>query len=248
MFQSEPYQIRRAGGLSPELIREQVKTLTVSVSGLTEPDIELEVISTPLGFAAQRGELEIVKLLIGAGVDIHTSDSKGLTPMILATENGHDDIAELLTKDHPTKADRTAFLSASEEGHEGVVEALLAKGVNVDTQSDNSWTALFYTSREGHEGVVRVLLAKGANIDHQSEEGFTALMLASGKGHEGVVEALLAKGANVDIQSEKGTTALMFASEQGHKRVVEALLAKGANVDIQSEIDASIKAVAPISD
>ena len=136
----------------------------------------------------------------------------------------------------------TALYAASENGHEGVVQALLAKGARVNFQGRNGRTALMLASESGHEGIVQALLAQGAQVDLQAKNGRTALMLVSESGHEWIVQVLLAKGANVDLQSRYGRTALMLASGEGHAGVVQALLASGALTDIQSLVGTALYA------
>ena len=52
---------------------------------------------------------------------------------------------------------------ASQNGHAGIVQALLAKGAEIDLQSKNGVTALYMASQNGHAGIVQALLAKGAD-------------------------------------------------------------------------------------
>ena len=124
-------------------------------------------------------------------------------------EGGH--IVDLLDEK------KIALIQASQEGHGGIVQALLASGAEIDHQDEDGWTALYMASQNGHEGVVQALLAEGADIDHQSKNGWTALYMASQNGHAGIVQALLAKGAEIDLQNNEGATALYIASQQGHE-------------------------------
>ena len=142
-------------------------------------------------------------------------------------EGGH--IVDLLDEK------KIALIQASQEGHGGIVQALLASGAEIDHQDEDGWTALYMASQNGHEGIVQALMARGAEIDHQAKNGYTALILASKNGHEGVVQALLAKGGEIDIQGEDGATALIQSSQEGHEGIVQALLAKGAEVNHQAK-------------
>ena len=55
------------------------------------------------------------------------------------------------------------------------MQALLARGAEIDHQDKNSATALFMASLMGHEEVVQALLAKGANVNLRVNDGATAL-------------------------------------------------------------------------
>jgi ankyrin repeat protein len=50
----------------------------------------------PFFKAAFRGDLATIKKLIESGVDVNMKDKTGKTPLILAAQNGHQDIIELL--------------------------------------------------------------------------------------------------------------------------------------------------------
>jgi hypothetical protein len=126
------------------------------------------------------------------------------------------------------------LLSAAQRGDVTAVQALLAKGADVNAMANNGRTALIEASQNGHLDVVQVLLAKGADVNAKDSLGFSALQMASGqKGHLDVVQVLLAKGADVNAQDNEGWTALMGASASSYADldIVQALLAKGADVN-----------------
>ena len=121
------------------------------------------------------------------------------------------------------------------------MQALLARGAEIDRQDKYGWTALISASENGHQGIVKALLAAGADIDLQDTNGRTALIWASENGHEGIVQALLARPlwgfgslrVEIDHQNKYGVTALYIAASQGHEGVVKALLAAGADVELR---------------
>ncbi len=58
---------------------------------------------------------------------------------------------------------QTPLSWAAENGHEAVVQQLLAKGADIETK--DTWygrTPLSWAAENGHEAVVQQLLAKGA--------------------------------------------------------------------------------------
>ena len=64
-------------------------------------------------------------------------------------------------------ADLTALLMASQFGHVDVVQALLAKGADVNAKDSRGLTALMMASQFGHVDVVQALIAKGADVNAQ---------------------------------------------------------------------------------
>ena len=87
-------------------------------------NVEEEV--TPLMAAARDGLTQEVRRLIAMGADVNSKTSSGVTPLMYA----------------------------SEEGHEEVVRVLLA-GAHVDDEDCDGSTALMAAACWGHCGVVR---------------------------------------------------------------------------------------------
>ena len=110
-------------------------------------------------------------------------------------------------------------MSASENGHVAVVQALIASGADVHADNDQ---ALQAASSNGHVAVVQTLLATGADVHANNDY---ALRFASGDNHIAVVEILLAAGADVHALDNE---ALRLASEYGHDAVVNILMAASA--------------------
>jgi hypothetical protein len=88
-----------------------------------------------------------------------------------------------------------AMLSASERGHEKVVQMLLDAGADVNAQGGYYGSALYAAAVGGHEKVVQMLLDAGADVNAQGGHYGSALQAAAGEGHEKVVQMLRAVGA-----------------------------------------------------
>ncbi len=120
----------------------------------------------PIIWAALRGHVEIIRVLLanGAGVD------------------------ELNT------AEWTPLMEASMEGHHLIVKLLIEEGANVNAETNVSGTALMFASIKGHVDIVKQLLEKGADpsisIDGTKDAGMTALDYACQKEHSEVIRLL----------------------------------------------------------
>ena len=79
-----------------------------------------------------------------------------------------------------------------------IVQALVAKGANVNEKDKFGMTALMYVFAKGHFSIVQALLDAGANVNMKDKNGLTALMRAAANGNTESVQALLAKGAKVN--------------------------------------------------
>lgn len=102
---------------------------------------------TPLHYAANRGHIDVVLLLIRASHPIEKCNEAGETPLHLACYVGH-----LL-----------------------IVEQLLDCGANIDARNKYGETPLFYASRRGMALLVRLLLQRGADYTIRDDSGDTAL-------------------------------------------------------------------------
>jgi len=121
----------------------------------------------------------------------------------------------------------------AERNYPNLVELLLDKGADVNTQGGFYGNALQAASARGREQVVKLLLDKGADVNVQGGFYGNALQAALAGGYEQIVKLLLDKGADVNAQGGFYGNALQAALARGHEQVVKLLLDKGADVNAQ---------------
>jgi hypothetical protein len=113
-----------------------------------------------------------------SGAAIATANSR----LQLAAWGGHlDAVKWLLERGAPLEREGKqwgALHYAVFNGHEKVVNDLMARGANVNARAPNGSTPLMLAAREGHDGLARTLLEAGANPKMQSDWGDTALTMA----------------------------------------------------------------------
>ena len=153
--------------------------------------------------AAEIGDVEEVRRLISAGVDVR--DGRGVS-----SDN------------------RMAIRTAARMGRLHVVKLLLEKDAEVNAMTYGGNTPLSVAVQAGHLEVVELLLKKGANANNIDTYG--ALNDAASMGHLNVVKLLLENGFDVN-KGSWGTRALCAATSRGHLNVVKVLLENGADVD-----------------
>ncbi|KAK7992024.1 hypothetical protein PG988_000818 [Apiospora saccharicola] len=85
-------------------------------------------------------------------------------------------------------------LYASENGHEAIVRILLDAKASTEPTDDGGDSPLILAARAGHEPVVRLLLDRGAKIDAADRSGHSALYYASKGGHEKTAKLLQSPG------------------------------------------------------
>ena len=202
------------------------------------PYLKQEVFGGPALYnASENGHLEIVKILINAGVDVNLPVENGLTPLHISSHKGHVEVVEALIKagakvDSKISDDKTPLHISSHEGHVKVVEALIKAGASPNFARKNGATPLHIASSKGYLEVVEALIKAGADPNLAQKDGITPLHIASQEGYGKIVDVLLNAGAKVDSKiSDDGKTPLHLASLRGRVEIVEALIKAGAKVD-----------------
>ena len=190
-----------------------------------------------LNYASENGYLRVVESLLSKGVINDVEDKNLHTPLMLAAENGHNDISMYLIN-HGADVRRiddfwqTTLLSyASENGHLRVVELLLSEGAEIDAEDKNHHTPLMLAVKNGHNDVSMHLINHGADVSKKDVQERTALHYASERGHLKVVEVLLRVGAKIDLEDKDRHTPLMLAYECQMFDVVCRLITAGASVE-----------------
>jgi ankyrin repeat protein len=207
--------------------------------------------TTSLIRAAAAGDERRVRELLAAGASLGCADGGRWTALHYASRQGSTQVVAALleadnagtTVDAQSNKGCTALTFASQEGNEGAVRLLLARGARQELQNDSGMTALHCAAEKGHAGVVEQLCAApgaAAALSLRTMRGSTALVLAvsDGGGSERLVAALLAadaEGATVDALNDKGDTALMWASFKGYEGAVRLLLARGTRQELQGD-------------
>jgi ankyrin repeat protein len=188
--------------------------------------------------AAETGNVFQAGALLREGADPEAYvDDYGFIALLAAAKEGHARIVQELVNLPATNVDyqaktgtysvikggATALMLASLHGHTEVVEILLAKRAQVDTQSSNKNTALILASIRGHVAIVELLVQAGCDIEVRGDGGATAFQKACYNGHLPVVQKLSVAGADPFTRSTSGGQAKTWAQKQGHKHVVNFL-------------------------
>jgi ankyrin repeat protein len=179
--------------------------------------------------ASTTGSLEVVRLLIAAGVSLDNEVYPG-PALLAAATNGHVEVAEALI----AAGARTAGLeyqgvtlleAAARGGCLGLLRGLLADGPAPAALELNA--ALSGAAVGGHAEAVRLLLAAGADAGASRS---WALLEALERGHPEAAAALLAAGAPL-AQPGGQKTMLMAAAAGGCAELMAALADGGVDVN-----------------
>ena len=224
-----------------------VGVLRVSVAGidiLEQEEEEDTFLSSALVHAGSVDSVDAVDMLLSLEADPNSSDSKGITPLMIACRRGNIRIATLLLQAHAninqqSKNGATALMVAcySEMPQYELVKLLVQSGADINMKtSEQQWTALMIAAERSRTSFVQYLLDEGAPVNTKSVNGNTALMLASELGHSEVVHLLINYGADLNILAKgHDMTALMYACGRQRTVCVDLLLASGADPNLCGE-------------
>jgi len=155
-----------------------------------------ELGETPLYVAAEKGQLEIAKLLIAKG-----ADAKALTP------NGE-----------------TVLHAASMIESSTLMTALIEAGAEINAANRDGETPLHWAAMTGTFLAVKALADAGADLDAQDlRTGNTALHAAASHNDIVLIHYLLSKNVRTDIRNNNGLTALELARAGGRASAVRLL-------------------------
>ena len=132
--------------------------------------------TTPLHWAARRGDVELAQMLIYAGANVRaTTRLGGWTPLLMAAQLGHPKMIETLLNAGSDLKTTTAFgatplMLASAAGNPEAVRLLLSKGGDVNAaESVRGETALMFASAYNRFEAMRLLIDAGADVKRQSK-------------------------------------------------------------------------------
>ena len=170
---------------------------------------------TPLLHAAMSGDLESVRALVAAGVDVNQAAADGSTGLMVAIIKHHPEIALYLLEKgaNPNVSEPgfTALHAASITGQTPVVQALLDKGADPNA------------------GVTMPLRLSAAFIPYNpdlvagrlSQVGATPYMQAAKAVNVDMMRLLVKRGADPKLTAKDGTTAIMLAAGLGKRSLTD---------------------------
>lgn len=145
---------------------------------------------TALHWAAYWDDVEMMKLLLAAGANVHAVTRVGaIPPLFLACANGSSAALELLLK----------------------------AGANPNSINANGTTALMMAASSGNANAVKLLLDEGAGANaREAAHGQTALMFAASLNRAAVIKLLLARGAEANAATSAREQDKVRFDRDGH--------------------------------
>lgn len=195
--------------------------------------------------ACAKGDVASVQQLIKMKKDLVNCKFKDLTPLMIASHEGHMDIAKLLLAsganiNTKTSENNTALLTAAAGKKEMLALYLVSQGASVTEIAKNGRSLAHHASYCGMFALLKAVLEKGCDPNVQDIEGDTALHDAIAKGHDRAVNILLSHpNINMTLVNKKGFHPLVFAAFKENEFAVEKLLDKSQSLMKMTKSDGS---------
>ncbi|MCJ1290052.1 hypothetical protein MMC34_001587 [Xylographa carneopallida] len=209
-------------------------------------------VETALSCAADRGQVETVRMLLAFHADPNQELAKkplyqlwptGRPPLNCAAANGSEEIAEMLLAagadiqmPSVSNSNYTPLHHAAATGQLQMVRLLIRHGADIEATDDDGTTPLLVAITCHREHVYHELVSRGACI-HAQNDGRTlpALAIAADQGQIPIMEDLLSRGADIDSYEPRDGTPLHRAAAREYKGTIELLLKRGANTHLKNQ-------------
>lgn len=160
----------------------------------------------PLQSASEFGDLQIVQLLLKAGVLLHQKDRQGGEAAHYAAKGGHTTVLEYLLSLRADCAAQDAGGAqpihwAAAESNVPMLEFIVSQGGDISARDNDGDTPLHFAARAGHVELAAFLAAAGASLQATNTAGMTASQVAAvferTEAHE-----LLSRGTFTTVHAE----------------------------------------------
>jgi len=192
---------------------------------------------TPLMYACQNCNKDVVKLLITNGADINKINHNNQTAIMLACFELNRETVNLLIEkgadldiQDTLQQDTALSLACKHDDSNIIIKDLIKQGkANINIPNEKGNTPLIIACQNDNINIAKFLVKNGADINARNkEEQSSALHIAITNYNYSMMKFLLDSGANINIVNRKGETPLIMACKINNKYIAEYLLEKKA--------------------
>ena len=208
--------------------------------------------ATAIMLACEKGNTDVINVLLNAGADPSIADADGDTWLHQAVRGGcSKEVLETLIShgadvNAANKNNVTALKIACEKGNSDALNVLLSAGGDPNITDTGGDTCLHHAVRgDSNTVIIETLVRHGADVNATSENNATALMISCNKGTTDVIDVLLHAGPDSNIADDDGYTCLHHAVHGDcSNEILETLINHGACVNATSKNNATALMIA----
>ena len=105
-----------------------------------------------------------------------------------------------------------------------VLECLSKKGININYQNENGWSALHFACDEGNLKIVEILLKAQIDVNLLTNEKKTAIHFAASRGYFDISKLLIEKKANLNLCDNEKNLPVHLCAMTTHNELLNYLL------------------------
>lgn len=177
------------------------------VKWLIDHDLRIQRYRYEFCYAAERNNLQIVKMLLDNGYSASDVEESGRNGLHYAAQENYLELCELLLKN-----------------------GCAANQLDVD-----GFSPLYIASSENNVEIVNLLLSAHAKVDLCGGDYTSPFVIACSLGNYMICDILLSHHADINMQDIYGRTALIYAAIKSDEKCIDYLLSHGADSSICDE-------------
>ncbi len=197
--------------------------------------------NSPVSDIIYRNDLPDFRRWIDSKPNLNELDKISLVPLIVAVEQGRNEMAQLLIKSG-AKLNvieflelRTPLYIAIEKNNSEISELLLQNGANPNSRTSKKYTPLMISVEKKNFSIMKRLLELGADVNATDIYGETALMRAIRIKDMHILSLLLEHGADTKGINFEKRNVLHIAALNGCVECVKIFLKKGISANAQDK-------------
>ena len=220
---------------------ELVKILLEDKNNKADVNLKNSLGKIPLILACEKGNLDIIKLLINQKVDVNCKNKDGETPLWLACKYKNNNLAKLLfdeKADINLKCGKTTLLTfACKKNNYDFAKLLLQNNFVVNYSDNYLWTIL-NSKIENKITLIDLLLENNVDVNRYCW-GETPLTFAVKENNMNLLKSLISsKNNNIDINKTNlyNESALWLAINNGNTDMIRYLIDNGIDINYKNGV------------
>lgn len=190
----------------------------IDVNGVNGQDSTHSWACTPLLYAINRNDRDVVKFLLRNGADPNKSTAREGPPICIAAKRPVSDILQILLDAgaNPNMKDKSGTypIHYAIQYDINYLRVLIDSGADLNVTNDANWTPLHFALNNRDKKSVEMLINAGADVNTKNRKHDTPLHIAASLFDIDILKLLLNAGADVNAENLEGRIAYDYINEE----------------------------------